>query len=578
MKPFQGALSPLRAASIIAFCLLCGAAHAATLPDRSAQEQLRQQERERQLRERQEALPDVRLPGTTTPPTAAYPEDESPCFVIRRITLTGEAADQFQFALSAVSAGNDTAIDRCLGAQGINLAMSRIQNAIVARGFVTTRILAAPQDLSSGELQLTVIPGRVRHVSFAEGVTPRATKWNAVPIQPGDILNLRDIEQGLENLQRAPTAEVDIQIEPAEGDDAQPGESDLVIQYRQRFPFRLTLSADDAGFDATGKYQGGVTLSGDNLLTLNDLFYINYNHDLGGGDSGRRGSHGHTLHYSLPLGYWLFGFTTSSYDYHQAVAGLNQSYVYSGRSQNAELSASRLIYRSAINKTHLTLRGFFKKSSNHIDDTEIEVQRRRTAGWELGFDQSWYLGQSLLDYRLAYRRGTGAMNALKAPEETFGEGTARMEILMADFGFTLPLTVRAPWGEQTLRYATNLRGQYNFTPLAPQERFAIGNRYTVRGFDGQLTLSADRGWFIRNDLSAAIGNTGQAAYIGLDYGTVGGQSSEFLLGRQLAGTVLGLRGGYQGFSYDVFLGKALKKPRGFETASTAAGFNLNLSF
>ena len=551
----------------------------ATVIDRAAQEQLLQQERERQLREQQEISPDVRLPNLASPQELlVYPDSESPCFKIFSVSLIGESAAEFQFALSAVTDGKDSAIGRCLGAQGINVAMSRIQNAIIARGFVTTRVLAAPQDLNSGLLQLTVIPGRVRNIQFAEGVTARATKWNAVPIKQGDILNLRDIEQGLENLKRAPTAEVDIQIEPAEGANALPGESDVVIQYQQRFPFRLTLSADDAGYDSTGKYQAGVTLSGDNLLMLNDLFYVNYNHDLGGGESGKRGSDGQTVHYSLPAGYWLFGFTTSSYDYHQVVSGINQSYTYSGRSENSDVKASRLIYRNAINKTYLSFRGFFRKSSNYINDTEIEVQRRRTAGWEIGFSQTWYLGQSLLDYSLAYKRGTGAKNALRAPEETFGEGTSRMEILTADLGFHLPITIASPWGEQVLRYSTQFRGQYNFTPLTPQDRFSMGNRYTVRGFDGQLSLSADNGWFLRNDISALIANTGQAVYWGLDYGEVGGQSSDLLLGRQLAGTVLGLRGGYSGFSYDVFVGKALKKPKGFETASTTLGFNLNLTF
>lgn len=565
---------------LIVLGLFSLAAHAdGAIIDRSAQEQILQQERERELRGQQEITPDVRLPEPTLSTTlATYPDDESPCFNISRIKLTGEMAQKFQFSLPTITQGSESALGHCLGAQRINLAMSRVQNAIIAKGFVTTRVLAAPQDLNSRELILTVIPGKVRAVRFAESVTFRATKWNAVPINRGDILNLRDIEQGLENLKRAPTAEADIQIVPAEGTDAKPGESDVVIQYQQRFPFRLTFSADDAGFDSTGKYQGGVTLSGDNLLMLNDLFYVNYNHDLGGGESGKRGSKGHSIHYSLPLGYWLLGLTTSTYDYHQVVAGSNQSYVYSGQSQTSELKASRLVYRNAINKTSLYARGFFKKSANYIDDTEIEVQRRRTAGWELGVNQVWYLGRSLLDYSLAYRRGTGAMNALKAPEEAFDEGTSRMEVLTADLGFNLPLTVKAPWGEQTLRYSSNIRGQYNFTPLTPQDRFAIGNRYTVRGFDGQLTLSADRGWFLRNDLSALIGNSGQAIYIGLDYGEVSGQSSEFLLGRQLAGTVLGLRGGYRVFSYDMFLGKALKKPQGFETASTAAGFNLNWSF
>lgn len=512
------------------------------------------------------------------PAFTTYPDNESPCLTISRISLVGEAANQFQFALSEVNQGSNTAIGRCLGAQGINLAMSRVQNAIISKGYITTRVLAAPQNLNSGELQLTVIPGRVNQIRFAEGVTPRATKWNAVPIRKGDILNLRDIEQGLENLKRAPTAEADIKITPAEDANAKPGESDIVIDYRQRFPFRLTLSADDAGFDSTGKYQGGITLAGDNLLMLNDLFYVNYNHDLGGGEHGKRGSEGHTMHYSLPIGYWLFGFTTSSHDYHQAVAGLNQSYVYSGRSQNSDIKASRLVYRNAINKTYLSLRGFFKKSSNFIDDTEIEVQRRRTAGWELGFGQNWFLGQSLLDYQLAYRRGTGAMNALKAQEEAFDEGSSHMETLTLDATFSLPYAVQAPWGRQNLQYVADIRMQSNFTPLTPPDRFAIGNRYTVRGFDGQLTLSADRGWFLRNDFSAWFGESGQAIYVGLDYGEVGGQSSDLLLGKQLAGGVIGMRGGYRTLSYDLFLGKALKKPRGFETASTAAGFNLNLSF
>jgi len=128
-----------------------------------------------------------------------------------------------------------------------------------------------------------------------------------------------------------------------------------------------------------------------------------------------------------------------------------------------------------------------------------------------------------------------------------------------------------------LRYSTNMRAQYNYTPMTPQERFAIGNRYTVRGFDGETVLSADRGWFIRNDLSAIIGSTGQAVYVGLDYGEVGGQSSDVLPGKQLAGTVLGMRGGYKSFSYDVFLGKPLKKPQRLDTADTTAGFNLNWS-
>ena len=65
--------------------------------------------------------------------------------------------------------------------------------------------------------------------------------------------------------------------------------------------------------------------------------------------------------------------------YRQTVAGFSQNYVYSGSSDNAELRLSRLVYRDASRKTGLHVRLWMRKSDNYIDDTEIEVQRRRTA-------------------------------------------------------------------------------------------------------------------------------------------------------------------------------------------------------
>ncbi|ESS50402.1 activation/secretion protein [Ralstonia solanacearum SD54] len=287
----------------------------------ATQELLRQQERERALRQRQESKPDVRLERGVAAETGRLPADESPCFRIDRITLTGDAAERFQWALPAADPSDDPATGRCLGTAGINLVMKRVQNAIVARGYVTTRVLAAPQDLKQGTLALTLVPGRIRAIRFSDDSSPRATRWNALPAAPGDILNLRDIEQGLENFKRVPTADADIQIAPADGPGATPGESDLVIAWKQGLPFRLNVAADDSGSKYTGKYQGSVTVSYDHWWTLNDLFYASFNHDLGGGYSGSKGTRGYTVHYEVPYDYWLLGFTTSSYDYYQSVVG-----------------------------------------------------------------------------------------------------------------------------------------------------------------------------------------------------------------------------------------------------------------
>lgn len=565
--------------------------------DTNTQEQIRSQERQKQLRQQQEIKPDARDAGEQLKKAApvatdVIPDSETPCFTISKIELFGDSANKFQFALNEVLNSNPDGkpvLGRCLGVIGINAVMARVQNAIIAKGFVTTRVLAAPQDLKSGVLQLTIVPGRVNAIRFTPDSSQRARAWNAVPINQGDILNLRDIEQALENFKRVPTAEADIQIEPAAATSEnanQPGLSDVVIKYQQRFPFRVSFNFDDSGSDTTGKYQGGVTLSGDNLLTLNDLFYVNYNHDLGGGDDGRRGNDGYSAHYSVPWDYWLLSTTIANNDFHQEVAGASQNYIFSGTSHNSEVKLNRLVYRNSINKTNVSLKGFFRKSSNFIDDTEIEVQRRRTAGWELGFNQSWYIGKAVLDYNLAYRRGTGAEDSLKAPEESFGEGTSRMELLLGDLSLSIPFEFNAPWSKegqkQALQYSANLRGQTNYTPLTPQDRFSIGSRHSVRGFDGQQTLVADNGWLIRNELMLPLGASGQAVYWGLDYGEVGGQSSDLLIGKYLTGTVIGLRGGgsnrFGNLSYDVFLGKPINKPKGFDTHDSTAGFTFNYSY
>lgn len=556
--------------------LLIGAltASAAPLPsgtsDPFTQERLLQQERERALRKQNEATPDVRLqrPGMGAP--TRLPAEETPCFAIRRITLVGDAADRFQWALQAAEPADDPAMGRCLGTDGINLTMKRIQDAIIRRGYVTTRVLAAPQDLKSGTLTLTLVPGRIRAVRFTSGSSPRATQWNALPARPEDILNLRDIEQALENFKRVPTADADIRITPAEGKGARPGESDLVIAWQQSFPLRLNLSLDDAGNKATGRYRGGVTVSYDDWWTLNDLFYVSYSDALAGSD---RGSRSLTAHYSLPLGYWLLGFTTSSNEYYQAVAGLNQTYTYSGKSENDELKLSRVVYRDASRKITLSLSGWLNTSNNYIDDTEVVVQRRRMAGWTFGAADKEFIGKATLGVDLAYRNGTGAMGALPAPEESFGEGTARPRILQVNLQLDLPFAV----GRQRLRYLGTVRTQWNDTPLVPLDRFAIGGRYTVRGFDGENTLSADRGWLIRNDLGWALGGTGQELYLGLDHGEVAGPASKYLVGTSLTGAVLGMRGGRWGASYDLFVGWPLAKPEGFATDARTYGFNLNWS-
>ncbi|KIQ31732.1 hypothetical protein RT97_14435 [Variovorax paradoxus] len=161
-----------------------------------------------------------------------------------------------------------------------------------------------------------------------------------------------------------------------------------------------------------------------------------------------------------------------------------------------------------------------------------------------------------------------------APEEEFSEGTSRLKLYTADISLNAPFKL----GEQKLRYSGLIRAQWNRTPLTPQDRFSIGGRYTVRGFDGETNLMGERGWLLRNDIGWAMGQSGAELYVGADYGHVGGRSTIDTLGRNLAGAVVGVRGQWSKLSYDFFVGAPFSKPQGYRTAEVTLGFNLNAAF
>jgi len=220
---------------------------------------------------------------------------------------------------------------------------------------------------------------------------------------------------------------------------------------------------------------------------------------------------------------------------------------------------------------------FGRGSRNYIDDTEVEVQRRRTGGWEAGINLKRNAGGIGSEVELSLKRGTGAFHALEAPEEAFGEAESRVRLLQGSYSLNGALAL----GSRQLQLSTSLRGQFALNRLTPQDRFSIGGRYTVRGFGSDASLSADNGLLWRNEaelpLSAAQQSPAVSMYLGVDAGLVGGNGAERLAGRHLTGAVIGSRVRTQGFSLEVFAGAPLWQPSRFPVARVVAGFNLSYS-
>jgi hemolysin activation/secretion protein len=543
--------------------LPAGIAMAQTTPEA---EELRLRSREEaEERARRQQAPDVRLRIDVEPSAAFVLPEETPCFVVQDIRLTGTRLDAFPW----VQGYFDQFAGQCAGVKGLNLILKGLSGKFIEKGYITTRVLLPEQDISTGRLEFLLVPGVVREIRFSSEVPERTWK-TGFPVRPGDLLNLRDIEQGLEQMKRVPSQDVSFNIVPG----AQQGESDIVIDITRVKPWRVVLSVDDTGAEATGKLQSSVAAYLDNPLGLNDTFSVSINGDMEQ-KGGERGSRGDSVSYSVPWGYWTVAGSSSANYYHQTIQGLTQSFVSSGTIESAELKVNRVIDRDQASKTALQVRVVKRRNRSYIDDTEVTVQRREVTSAEVSALYRRYFGQAQLDATLSYRQGVDWLDAQPEPAERQpGQPTTHYKIQTLDASLVAPFSL----GDVTMRYYGSFRAQTTDDYLFTSEFFSIGNRYTVRGFDGERTLAAERGWFLRNEIDVPLISSGLSLYVGLDGGEVAGSSANLLIGTTLIGGAVGLRGGANGFAYDMFAGWPLDKPEGYITEPVTVGAQISYQF
>lgn len=529
--------------------------------------ELQRQDQQRQaIRQRLETPP----PGSQRPasrtPDHQRLHPEQPCSTIERIELEGALAATVPRAALAGIEGDDPPYGHCLGARGITLLMQRVQQSLAARGHLTSHVEAPEQDMRGGTLILRIREGRVGAIRSPDSSKqPFKPAWATAP---GRILNLNDIEQTLDNLQRLPSLGAEIQIEPGE----QAGFSDIVLRTEPAAPLRLGASLDDAGLPETGQLQGNLTLAWDNPLGLADLAYINLGRDMGGRDPGPRGTRSHIVHYSVPLGRWLIGATWSGNRYRQTQYGPYTSYLFHGSSSQKEVELQRVLHRDGSSKTTAFIKGFLRTSNHFIDELEVQVQRHRTAGWEAGVQHQRHTALGALGGRLIFRRGTGAWKAQPVPEEP----TSRMQLVTGTVQWNMPLATGG-WG-----YGHVLQWQWSRSRLSAQDQFCIGGRTTVHGFGGAETLCGDQGQLWRQELTAPLpGWPSAQAYAALDIGRTQARGSG--PPERLGGLALGLRGQWQGpmrqpVRFDAFVGRPLSQPAHFQKPRAVTGFSLHTDF
>lgn len=447
------------------------------------------------------------------------------------------------------------------------------QRKLLDKGFVTSQVYIPEQNLNAGTLQFMVMPGRVEDIRYSDS-SAHGPWRTAFPVRPGDILNIRDIEQGLEQMKRVSSQSVTLKLLPG----TSVGTSIIELSIKQDKPVHGSISFDNSGLESTGVYQGSFTSSFDQVFRANDTFTMSLSGDLSGSGS-IKGTRAASLNYVIPHGKDTFSLSFSKSRYHQTIQSNPYDFTYSGKSTTMKAKWNHVWSRTQREKRAFDISISTRHNHRFINDMEIPVQALRTTSMEFGVSNRKYIGNATLYSRLGFQWGIGALGAQPEHKASVAMGgpTSRYHMWLVDVDYRKPFIM----GHRPASFTSSFHGQWvqGGKRVYSVDTINIGNRYSIYGFDGEYTLMGDSGWYVRNEVSSVIPRLNTEVYLGLDVGAVYGKSTEALVGKTIAGTALGVRGNYaSGLLFDAFVSTPLYKPQGYHTKKFNSGFTIGYRF
>lgn len=524
--------------------LVSGAALAAPLSpaDRNTIQQQQQQLLDENQRQREELERSAIVPRPVTPDDAFSPQ--GPCFVIRRIELSGATL------LSPSAKNRLTApwINQCLDMARLTRLTDAVSDWYISRGYITSRAFLTEQDLSGGILHLAVLEGKLQHIRL-EGVPDRTLKMT-FPGLEGKILNLRDIEQGMEQLNRIRQRPVEIEILPGD----RQGYSVVNLTATPEFPLSGSVSFDNSGQKSTGTGQLTGALYGNNLLGLADKWFIS-----GGRSSdfsNSKDAQNFAAGVSIPYGYGLLDYSYSWSNYLSTIDNNGYLWRSTGDTETHRLTGSWVLFRNGDIKTGLSAGITHRINRNYLDDVLLTTSSRKLSSVSLGINHTQKIASGVATLNPTFTQGVPWLGAEDDNDKQGDVPKAEFRKWSLNGSFQRPVADKLWW-------LTSVYFQWSPDRLYGSERLTLGGETSVRGFKEQY-ISGDNGGYWRNELNWSlftlpwVGDVGVLAAI--DGGWLKKDGQDRYASGTLWGTALGLTATNRRYSSQFTVGTPVDYP------------------
>ncbi|MER2045145.1 MAG: ShlB/FhaC/HecB family hemolysin secretion/activation protein [Pantoea agglomerans] len=443
--------------------------------------QNQQQQRLQQDQQQRDALTQahqVELQKTESAPASG------PCFEINQISLQQASliTPDTQKRLVAPY------INQCLSLDRINQLVRAISEWYVQRGYITSRAFLTEQNLSHGTLNITVLEGKLEAIHL-QGASARQLNM-AFPTRAGRILNLRDIEQGMEQINRLRTTPVQIEIIPS----TQPGYSIVNLTSTPEFPLTLGLNMDNSGQRSTGIGQLSASLVGNDLLGVADRWFVS------GGRSSAfsdwRDAQNFQAGVSVPYGYGLLDYSYSWSNYHSRFNANSFDWYSNGDNISNRLSGSWVLFRNGQIKTGVQLGLNHYASHNWLNQTLLQSSSRKLTSLQIGFNHTQKIAGGVATLNPMLSRGMPWFDAESDKGKSDDFPKAEFRKWSVSSSFQRPVTQKMWW-------LSSFYAQWSPDRLYGSERLTIGGENSVRGYKEQY-LSGDVGGYLRNELNYSL--------------------------------------------------------------------------
>lgn len=449
-----------------------------------------QQEQQRQQLEFERANPRPKAPAASE---ESQPDDESSqkqtqCFNVNKLVIDGITL----WSPERLNKFVQPYIGQCISTTQINQILKDITNQYVEEGYSTTRAYLPEQDLSSGDLHILVLEGVINEIKLDGSNVNLDT---AFPNKAGKPFNLRDFEQGIDQIRRlSSNASVTMDIVPSE----RPGYSDVVIKNQAGKRWHLGLATDNTGVESTGYYQSSINLGLDNLLRLNDFVNLTAraNPDI---NQDEKMSKTYAGLLTLPYGPWTLTLNGSRFEYASIIQTNIARFQSSGNSEIYMGRLDHVVMRDQTKKWTLAGSLTSKVNHNYLNDTLIETSSRKLSMLDIDSNFGWRIGSGVFTFDFGYTRGLSLWNALEDERDLPNEAP-RAQFDKYKYGASLywPFML----GSREFSLQSSLVGQYAKDVLYGTEQILIGGPFSVRGFR-KGSISGDTGFFVRNELSTS---------------------------------------------------------------------------